>query len=528
MQYYLKSSIKAEPLIWQWYAWPYLIPPLTAGCNILKRHIKIMKSYIESPEIHRKATENPNLAGGSFMNYRQCQTDAIKHLLHKTTDECKELISLAKAYHETNDYLQTVAQGDSLYQHYKSLPDKLKGCVELVYDLNNNPSIRLIEPLIYDVYYKNDCQSISLSDTSTDQRPFVLSTPRIEFDSNIKLDVPFSDKRIDRLFASNRVPLTKANINELLDSYGHKIENTDKWFTNHNVLAQNRHVNSENDIRMRYFGHACLLLQTKNVNILIDPMISYRFATSFERFTLDDLPDRIDYVLLTHNHQDHVLFEMLLRLRHKIDKIIFPRNNPGSLADPSLRLILQKLGFNNLIELEEMQTLSIPDGEITGLPFLGEHSDLNIQTKIAHYVRLFDKKFLFAADSKNISASLYERIKQSIATSIDVLCLGMECKGAPLTWLYGPLLSKPIEHRHNYNRTLSGSDFTEAVKIIESLGCTEVYIYAMGQEPWLNFLMSLEYNENSPQMIESAKLLKYCQDRKIQAKKLYLKDEWVY
>ncbi len=40
--HYLKPTIKAEPLIWQWYAWPYLIPPITAACNIVERHLKIM------------------------------------------------------------------------------------------------------------------------------------------------------------------------------------------------------------------------------------------------------------------------------------------------------------------------------------------------------------------------------------------------------------------------------------------------------------------------------------------------------
>lgn len=45
---YLKPAIKAEPLIWDWYAWPYLIPPATAACNIVERHLKIMQSYTKS------------------------------------------------------------------------------------------------------------------------------------------------------------------------------------------------------------------------------------------------------------------------------------------------------------------------------------------------------------------------------------------------------------------------------------------------------------------------------------------------
>ena len=50
--------------------------------------------------------------------------------------------------------LQTEAQGDSLESYYNKVPEMLKGLVELVYDLNNHPSIRLIESLLYfSLYY---------------------------------------------------------------------------------------------------------------------------------------------------------------------------------------------------------------------------------------------------------------------------------------------------------------------------------------------------------------------------------------
>ena len=51
-KHYLKPNVKAEPLIWQWYAWSYLIPPLQSGCNIAERNLKIMKSYVQFPRIH--------------------------------------------------------------------------------------------------------------------------------------------------------------------------------------------------------------------------------------------------------------------------------------------------------------------------------------------------------------------------------------------------------------------------------------------------------------------------------------------
>src|SRR5262249_44096381 len=105
--------------------------------------------------------------------------------------------------------------------------------------------------------------------------------------------------------------------------------------------------------RWRYFGHACILLEMGGKSILLDPVLSYTYESKISRYTYDDLPEFIDYVLITHNHQDHILFETLLQLRHRIRKIIVPRNGGGALQDPSLRLLLKQCGFQNVVELAE-------------------------------------------------------------------------------------------------------------------------------------------------------------------------------
>lgn len=63
-KYYLKTNVKAEPLIWKWYAWPYLIPPITAASNIVGRHLKIMQSYVQNPLLHAHAVQDPRMLGG--------------------------------------------------------------------------------------------------------------------------------------------------------------------------------------------------------------------------------------------------------------------------------------------------------------------------------------------------------------------------------------------------------------------------------------------------------------------------------
>lgn len=67
------------------------------------------------------------------------------------------------------------------------------------------------------------------------------------------------------------------------------------------------------------------------------------------------------------------MFETRLQLRHKIGHIVFTNSQERSLANPSIKLILKHVGFSSFIELKKMETIQFGDGEIMGLPFLGEH-----------------------------------------------------------------------------------------------------------------------------------------------------------
>jgi L-ascorbate metabolism protein UlaG (beta-lactamase superfamily) len=535
-EYYLKPTIKAEPLIWRWYAWSYLIPPLTAGCNIVERHLKIMQSYVDNPELHALAVKDPKLIGGPFIDLDGQKVEEVKELIKVTLNDCEKLIELHNAYKEMDILLQN-EKGASLEQLYKKIPTLLRGFIELVYDLNNYPSIRLIEPFIYNSYYDDRFQEISLSNTIGDYRKFLLSTPRLDStplltpkldqEDEVYLKLPFSDKRLDILFSLKQQPGDLKTINNLFDIPENKRKLFESFFTNTPPLMNNDRNYFGEDIRLRYFGHACMLVQTKSTSILFDPVISYTIENDIPRYTFEDLPDHIDYVIITHNHQDHLMLETLLQLRHKIGNIVFPSNLKGSLADPSIQEIMSRVGFSGLIELGEMETLPIQDGFIMGLPFLGEHCDLNIQSKLSYFINLKGKKLLFAADSNNIDEYLYKNIFD-ITSEIDMLFLGMECEGGPLTWLYGPLLTKPIARAFDRSRTLSGSNFEKAWSIVNNLKCKNAYVYAMGQEPWLRHVMALNYTPDSIQITESNKFVTKCRENGIEAERLYGKKEWIF
>jgi L-ascorbate metabolism protein UlaG (beta-lactamase superfamily) len=182
------------------------------------------------------------------------------------------------------------------------------------------------------------------------------------------------------------------------------------------------------------------------------------------------------------------------------------------MMDPSLKLILKNIGFTNVQEIDETEVVEIDGGNIMGLPFLGEHGDLAIRTKMAYLITVKGRSVLLAADSNNIEPKLYEHI-QELTGDVDVVFLGMECDGAPLSWLYGPLLTKPLARKMDQSRRFDGSDYEKATALISRLNPAQVYIYAMGQEPWLTYLTSIQYTSESRPIVESDKLVAHYQSQ---------------
>jgi L-ascorbate metabolism protein UlaG (beta-lactamase superfamily) len=516
---YLRQNIQVEPLFDYWYAWSHLIPPATASRNLTERHLKIMDSYINSPQAHANAVENPRLLGGPFMDYGGKRVDEIRNLRDQTKRMRSHLLELSGAIASLDETLRTHAKGLSLQPLYNAVPGILKGYVELVYDLNNNPSFRIIEPLIYKSrYYDRSAQSLMLSVLKGDDRPFVLSTPRLDSNSLFHLRVSFDDEIVDELFRLKSVPRPWGEIKEMLKA-PESSEPLVRSFLTPDPPATYSHYQGRG-VRWRYFGHACILLEMQEVSVLFDPVLSYTYESGVSRYTYLDLPDSIDYVVITHNHQDHILFETLLQIRHKVKTFIVPTSSGGFLQDPSLKLILNNIGCKNVVELDEMESVDWGNGSITALPFLGEHSDLNIRCKSAFLVRVGKRSLLFAADSCNIEPQLYEHLYDQVG-DVDVTFLGMECDGAPLSWIYGPLLTKKIERAMDESRRLAGSDFDQAISIVRQFNSKSVFVYAMGQEPWLGYIMSLKYTEQSRPIIESNRLIQECLKQGVYAERLF-------
>lgn len=520
---YLKQNVQLEPLIDRWYAWPFLIAPATAARCMTGRHLEIMDSYIRAPQLHAQAMRDPRMIGGPFIDYDGKRVDEILALRNEMQRVRSHTIELSAALFDLDRILRTKAKGFSLAPLYEEIPRILRGYVELVYDLNNNPSFKIIEPLLYNShYYDRSSQSIMLSFTRGDERRYAFTTPRLEEKDAVHIHLPFDDEAAEKLFRLRYEPKPWEEINDILGLNNDQTEVFQSFLTTEPPPKYIPYMGG--GVRWRYFGHACILIETKNASLLFDPILSYSYPSDIARFTYYDIPDSIDYVLITHNHEDHVLFETLLQIRSRVKNIVIPRNTTGSLQDPSLKLILQNIGFSNIIELSDMESLQMDGVEITGIPFFGEHSDLDVKAKIAYAVRIGKYSFLVAADSCNLEPHLYEHVHRDLG-DFDTLFIGMECDGAPMTWLYRPLLTQRLNREMDDSRRIVSSDFKQAIELVTRFNFREVYVYAMGQEPWLGHIRGSKLTPQSKPIMESNQLVEECRRRGIVSERLFSRKE---
>jgi len=525
--FYLKSEIYLEPLCNGWYAWPYLMQPATYARNMVHTHKRLMTSFVKNYKLHQLAKNNPAMVGGNFVDCSAEQVAEIRSMITSIENDHKELISLSEGISELEVMLTNHDREKTVESLYAAIPDVLKGYVELFVDQDHNPSYRLIESLLYESkYYKPELQSVMFGSTDkVEKRPFVFSTPRLADDHHLHVNMSFNDESLKKLLKARTSPISQQEIDAIFEGKilkgGLKVE--ELFTTSEPKLS---YKCPDYNVRVQYTGHAGFMVETGGITIMIDPVIAVRDQKINEDLIdYSELPPVIDYVLLTHAHQDHMNIETLLQIRDRVDKVIVPKNNGGSLFDPSMKLILQQLEFD-VFEIEDMERVVLPDnkGIIRAIPFLGEHGDLNIRSKTAWFIEASGKKFYFGADSSNLEPEMYRHI-QKITGNLDLLAIGMECVGAPYTWMYGGLVTQFVSQNVKDERRLNGSDFEKAKNMAEIFSPNEMVIYALGMEKAYGYFMGLDYSDDSEQIVQSQKMLEYATEQGIPISRAFCRKE---
>jgi L-ascorbate metabolism protein UlaG (beta-lactamase superfamily) len=516
---YLRPEVKLEPLVYKFYAWSHLIAPAQLAMNVTFRILPQLRSFVDNPGVHLSANKDPKMYGGPFTDLKAEDIPQVQRLIADIEADGTRLVELATALRDLDRELQEKATGYSLGTFYDELPPTLRGLVECLYDQSNHPRLRLFETLLYESGLAPKAQQVMLSCIPEGGRPFFMSTPRLPSRRAITLDLAFNDGRVDDLSAMRTHPRPFAEIASLLEVPAVALDDFKALFTPAAPRVQGTTQFKGDGVRVRYFGHACVLVQTAKVSVLIDPTFAMEQHDD-GRLTIADLPPFVDILFITHAHHDHFCPEMLLQLRHRVGKVIVPNSNFGSIVDPSMKLVLRELGFRHVVGLDPFEHVDAPGGSVMSLPFMGEHADLDIFTKQAALVQLEGRKLAFLVDSDGRDSALYERTLRRIGP-VDAFFIGMECHGAPLNWLYEPLLTKAPNRRNNESRRLSGADCARATALQREFRAPQVYVYALGQEPWMKYMMGLQYEPDSIQLTESAAFVQQCQAAGLVAERLY-------
>ncbi|MEU4370722.1 MBL fold metallo-hydrolase [Micromonospora chersina] len=519
---YLRSNVILEPLVDRFYAWLHTVAPVQASMNLAFLHLPLLESYLQNPAVHVAASTNPAMRGGYFVGIESERAGEVADLVKSIKEDRAEMLAFAAGVAEAEDMIRQEATGFDLTPLYPKLPAALKGLVEMAYDTSNQASLHFLEALLYhSPAYDEGRQSVQLSLDDGVERPFILSTPRLPKPGVLDLPLPFRHPGLAELVAARVRPTTLDRLREALELDDSQAGALDRLLTDRPSLSPDRHVDGGG--RIRYYGHACLVFQTEQAAVVTDPFISTDNRHG-DRFTLDDLPDHIDLVLITHGHQDHIVLETLLQLRGRIGAVVVPRTSRGNLPDPSMGLYLTHLGLP-VIEVDDFDEVAFPGGTVTATPFLGEHADLDIRGKSTYWLRLAGKSIFVGADSSGIDPTLYRYVRGHLGKA-DIAFLGMECDGAPLTWLYKGLLTRPFSKKMSDSRKLSGSNAAQAGQIMTELGADEGYIYAMGEESWQGHVMATTYTEDTYQLKQIEEFLSWCRDRGLTGEHLFNKREW--
>ncbi len=154
-----------------------------------------------------------------------------------------------------------------------------------------------------------------------------------------------SGKSIDKIKNSpNFLNGTFKNLQPTQQSTGFKWKTIPQFFTDGNnkvpatelplkKITKSFFNNKPQQPRITWFGHSALFVEMENLNIFIDPMLgetpaphpmlgSKRFSKELP-ISIDSLP-KIDVVLISHDHYDHLDYGSIVKMKNNVERFYVP------------------------------------------------------------------------------------------------------------------------------------------------------------------------------------------------------------
>ncbi len=251
------------------------------------------------------------------------------------------------------------ATGFDLTPLYPKLPAELNGLVELAYDTDNQAQMRFMEPLVYQSPAYTEDAPVGAAVLGDRHRAPVHpqhAAPGLPGRAGAA-----ASRSATRAWTScsgpgcGPPPLAQLrDALELDDAPGRQLRRPADRPAEPGRRPAHRGRRPHPLLRPRLPGAAVAGSGDRH-----RPVHQCRQLRQATAYTLDDLPDYIDLVLITHGHQDHIVLETLLQLRGRVGAVVVPRSSRGNLADPSIGLMPGHLGFP-VIEVDDFDEVAVP------------------------------------------------------------------------------------------------------------------------------------------------------------------------
>lgn len=197
--------------------------------------------------------------------------------------------------------------------------------------------------------------------------------------------------------------------------------------------------------KITFVNHSTFLIQTRGANILTDPIWSERtspFSWAGPKrirrpgLRFEDLP-RIDLVLISHNHYDHLDIQTLRGLKE--------RDNPQVVSPLGVSALLKENGIHSVSELDWWQSLVVKGVEVAAVPaqhFSGRGLFDRDATLWCGYTLKLDSGFLYFAGDTGYNDQTFKEIGARFAP-IEVALVPIGAYKPE--WFMSPIHCSPAE-----------------------------------------------------------------------------------
>lgn len=161
------------------------------------------------------------------------------------------------------------------------------------------------------------------------QQPQFGKNPTWERLDKIKNSPNYIEDRFQNLMGAPQVKDNISFFTKLNDFFLNKSKRSRPASTLPSVKTDLKSLKPEEDV-MIWFGHSSYFLQIDGKKILIDPVLNeYASPVKFNNksyegsniYTVEDIPN-IDYLLISHDHYDHLDYYTITKLKPKVKKVI--------------------------------------------------------------------------------------------------------------------------------------------------------------------------------------------------------------